>query len=183
MIRIGIVGRLTEIKNHKLFLDMADELLFGKDNVEFYIVGDGELKEILIQYTWDFYGKQKHQIHFLGWQEDMVEVYKNLDIVVCTSNNEGTPVSLIEAMTFGLPIVSTDVGGIRDMLCGFGFHGSGYSFKLVEKGNLNGLIKAIKEVIDNLGLFKERSKEMKKVCYNRYRKERLIEDIKQLYGG
>jgi hypothetical protein len=56
----------------------------------------------------------------MGWQRDLVAVYRDLEAVCLTSWNEGTPVSMIEAMAAGRPVIATDVGGVRDVLgrCG-----------------------------------------------------------------
>ena len=57
-------------------------------------------------------------VHFTGWQKQLERIYADLDLVLLTSINEGTPVSLLEAMASGKPIVSTDAGGVRDLMVG-----------------------------------------------------------------
>jgi len=77
-------------------------------------VGDGELRPRLEQ--------QAHALgldectHFLGWQRELEPIYADLDLAVLSSLNEGTPLSLIEAMAAGLPVVATHVGGIPDLV-------------------------------------------------------------------
>ena len=60
-------------------------------------------------------GLEPH-VRFLGWRKDLTVVYGASDASVLTSRNEGTPVAVIEALAAGLPVVSTDVGGVRDVI-------------------------------------------------------------------
>ena len=119
-LNIGIIGRLVPIKNHKMFLDAAKLLLTeprtpalpaGRPNPEprFFIIGDGELRADLEGYVQELGIAEK--VKFLGWQMDLVKAYENLDIVALTSINEGTPVSLIEALAAGRAVIAADVGG------------------------------------------------------------------------
>ena len=78
------------------------------------IAGDGELRNLLITQARELGLEQ--QCHFLGWRLDLPNIYADLDLLAVTSLNEGTPVSVIEAMAAGLPVVSTAVGGVRDVL-------------------------------------------------------------------
>ncbi|MBT3367815.1 MAG: glycosyltransferase, partial [Nitrospina sp.] len=95
---VGIVGRLVPIKNHFLFLDMARIFMNENKNVDvrFVLVGDGELRGKLETHAENM-GLKNHVI-FCGWRRDLPEVYADLDILALTSKNEGTPVSIIEAM-------------------------------------------------------------------------------------
>jgi len=113
---VGIVGRLVPIKNHFLFLDMARIFLDENPhiNVKFVLVGDGELQDTLKVYA-EKNGLMQH-VHFSGWRRDLPDVYADLDILALTSENEGTPVSIIEAMAAATPVISTDAGGVQDLL-------------------------------------------------------------------
>ena len=124
-IAIGIIGRLVPIKNHHLYLDgIAQVLKKSKKKIKAVIVGDGELRTELIDYVKekgvDFAEFDKEEkaatVVFTSWQKEIDWVNAGLDIVALTSNNEGTPVSLIEAQASGNPIVTTDVGGIKDIV-------------------------------------------------------------------
>jgi len=168
---VGTIGRLTKIKNHKMFIDAICCLMYPqKRDMKFFIIGDGELRSELEQQSFLL----GDCLIFTGWQ-DMIEVYRNLDIVVCTSNNEGTPVALIEAAVFGLPIISTNVGGVKDI-----FKDS-ESILYVMKNDYGDLADAIIKMAKNIEVYKNKANEFRKVVYNRFRKEKLIENIKQLY--
>lgn len=120
---VGIVGRLVPIKNHELFLDAAT-LVKEKSNqkIRFFIVGDGEKRADLENYcstkslSYSNNPEDKSDVIFTSWIQDIDVVNAGVDIIALTSLNEGTPVSLIEAQASGKPIVTTNVGGIKDVV-------------------------------------------------------------------
>lgn len=124
-IAIGIIGRLVPIKNHQLFLDAA-KIVLKKTNfkIRFFIIGDGEdrLKietkslELEIPFTDAMLEQKKAPLTFTSWIKDIDVACAGLDIIALTSLNEGTPVSLIEAQAANKPIVSTNVGGIENVV-------------------------------------------------------------------
>ncbi len=113
---VGLVGRLVPVKNHALFLEAIRLLSQGNggSRMRFLVIGDGELRQSL-EFQADRMGL-RDLVQFTGWQMDLPSIYSALHIVCLTSRNEGTPVSLIEAMAAGRPIVATDVGGVRGLL-------------------------------------------------------------------
>ena len=111
---IGIVGRLVPVKNHALFLAMAAQLRTRLPEARFVIVGDGELRGGLEQLV-DALGLRE-AVTFTGWQRDLPPIYSDLDALVISSLNEGTPVSVIEALAAGCPVAATAVGGLPDLL-------------------------------------------------------------------
>jgi len=113
---VGIIGRLASVKNHRMLFETVKTLKDqGADHAfEFFVVGDGELREALTREATAL-GIDKNVL-FTGWQKEMPGVYQKLDAVVLTSLNEGTPVSLIEAMAAARPVIATDVGGVRDLM-------------------------------------------------------------------
>lgn len=113
---VGIVGRLAPVKNHRMLFDAVRILKErGEDQAfRFFVVGDGELREALTKEAAAL-GIEK-SVAFSGWQREMPDVYRNLDAVVLTSFNEGTPVSLIEAMAAARPVLATEVGGVGDLM-------------------------------------------------------------------
>lgn len=125
-ITIGIVGRLTNIKNQKYFIDLAKEIKSEIDkNIVFFIIGDGEDKNNLIQYAKNLdlnvcdnlkNINKSQDIIFTSWIKDLNKIYPGLDIVCNTSKNEGTPLSLIEAMAYKKPIIATNVGGVKNII-------------------------------------------------------------------
>lgn len=113
---IGIIGRLVPIKNHRLFLHAAKQLLAAhpERRIRFAVVGDGELRRELESETRALC--MSEFVTFCGWIQEIPMVYADLDILALTSNNEGTPVSIIEAMAVSVPVIATDAGGVGDLL-------------------------------------------------------------------
>lgn len=114
-IAIGIVGRLAPVKNHEMFIDaICNCQKQTSKKIRAFIIGDGELAEQLQTYCKNTNTEQI--ITFTSWIKDVDVAYAGLDIVALTSFNEGTPVSIIEAQAAGKPVVSTNVGGINDIV-------------------------------------------------------------------
>jgi glycosyltransferase involved in cell wall biosynthesis len=111
---IGIVGRLTGIKNHHLFVDIANLLLQQYKQIHFLIVGDGELREEIEEKVKKM--NIAENIHFCGWVTEIAKMYADLDVMLLTSKNEGTPVTVIEAMYYKIPVISSNVGGLSDLI-------------------------------------------------------------------
>ena len=111
---VGILGRIFPIKNHRLFLESAAQVAEQESSVRFVIVGDGILRREMERYAQNLGIRQ--QVIFTGWRRDLPRIYADLDLLVVSSNNEGTPVSAIEAMASGCPVVATRVGGLADVI-------------------------------------------------------------------
>lgn len=171
----GIVGRLVPIKNHKMFLDAALKTRAGlrDKKIRFVIVGDGELNDELRRYAGDI--GMLEDVIFTGWIEDLAPVYADLDIVALTSLNEGTPVSLIEAMAAGKSIVATDVGGVREIL------GDQYHALLAARGDVNGFADRMIRLLSNSEERDRFGAYCKANVTARYSSEQLLENIKELY--
>ncbi len=167
-LNVGIVGRLAPIKNHKLFLDMARRLIAEGFVGRFVVVGDGELRPELERAAADL----GDRVTFAGWRRDLPEVYADLAVVVNTSLNEGTPVSLIEAMAAGVPVVATAVGGVPDVVR---HNETGW---LVASGDTAGLADAVKLAIYDGDRLAARARQE---VLGKYSKERLVKDIEELY--
>lgn len=117
-IAIGIVGRLVPIKNHPLFIEAFSHCLAKTTkSIRAFIIGDGEIRAQLEE-LWNSLEPDIHtsKLTFTSWIQEVDVAYAGLDIVCLTSHNEGTPVSLIEAQAAGKPIVSTNVGGIQNIV-------------------------------------------------------------------
>jgi len=167
---IGIVGRLVPIKNHELFLAMARRVLETQPGARFAIVGDGERRAALEQQA-EALGLREAVV-WTGWQRDLHPVYSDLDALVISSDNEGTPVSIIEALAAGAPVVATAVGGVPDLLRG------GAWGRLVPPGDANALADAVRAALGESGA--DRS-EIRRAVTEQYGVERLARDLAALY--
>jgi len=181
---VGYVGRLTEIKNLPLLLESA-ALLGRSEAVKFYIVGNGNLRNEL-EFQADSLGL-KDKISFLGARSDIADIYHAMDVVVITSFNEGTPLSLIEAMAAGKAVISTGVGGVRDLLGETRKQMDG--FAICERGvrvdtfQPKDLANGLQYLIDNETVCLDLARAGKEYALAKYSKERLVSDIKVLYRG
>ena len=171
---VTTVGRLTAIKQHRLFIEMAARLVRGRDDVVFLIVGDGELRFQLERQAAD--ASLDGYVRFLGWRADLHRIYAATDVFVLTSRNEGTPVALIEAMASGVRVVSTDVGGVRDVV------GNGKSSRLVPFGDTAALAEAVRLFLENRPGSAVVAKHERDAIRTRFDLKRLLTDISGLYG-
>ena len=108
----GFIGRVTKIKRPDRFLDVVSEIKRRGVDLHFFIAGDGELLDICRERI----TKENLPVAILGWQSNIERVLSAADIVVLTSDNEGTPLSLIQAGMAGLPVVSTSVGSVLEVV-------------------------------------------------------------------
>jgi len=174
---VGIVGRLVPVKNHELFLNAA-KIVAGNcrhKNVRFVIIGDGEIdyRKSLEKKAEELDLTQK--VIFAGWQEEMASVYQDLDLLVLTSLNEGTPVTIIEAMAAGCPVVSTDVGGVADVV------EHGISGLLAPSGDAEALADHMLKLLEDDKLREEIEQNAKEKVLEKYSVARLHDDLRELY--
>ncbi len=122
---ISIIGRIVPIKNHSLFLDAIKYVTeHTTKKIKVLIVGDGEDKQLItdkasslnLSFCEGVPEDNKQQLIFTSWIKEVDEVIAASDIIALTSLNEGTPVSLIEAQAGNKPVVTTNVGGIENVV-------------------------------------------------------------------
>jgi glycosyltransferase involved in cell wall biosynthesis len=111
-LQCAFIGRVTQIKRPDRFLDVVSEIKKRGVVLDFFIAGDGELLDVCRERI-----KQEDlPVTILGWQSDIERVLSSADMVVLTSDNEGTPLSLIQAGMAGLPVVTTNVGSVPEVV-------------------------------------------------------------------
>lgn len=115
-VAVAIVGRLAPVKNHPLFLDAVESVLKQGSKARFFIVGDGSERQSIEARVQELNNQYGDCITCTSWITDIATFNAGMDIICLTSDNEGTPVSLIEAQACNLPVISTDVGGVRDIV-------------------------------------------------------------------
>ena len=172
---VTTVGRLTEIKKHDLFLEMAQRVCSSRQDVLFFVVGDGELR-VKLESMARALGL-KAVVRFLGWRQDLSTIYAASHLFVLTSRNEGTPVALIEAMASGIPGISTDVGGVRDVIT------SPSVGSVVPFGDADALAsEALSILARNSTERRAMGMRARDVVSKRFTIERLVREIAHLYG-
>lgn len=169
---VGIVGRLVPIKNHELFLKAMRRLAEERHDLHFFVVGGGELAQALAA-TAVRLGLGE-RCYFTGFRDDLPEVYASLDALALTSDNEGTPVVLIEALAAGVPVVASKVGGVGDVLDG------GRLGRLFPRGDEAALAAALRETLAKPPAPAAREGARQRML-ERYSSERLCRDMAALY--
>jgi glycosyltransferase involved in cell wall biosynthesis len=171
---IGIVGRIVPIKDHQLFLRALRLVVERRPEARGVVVGDGpgtgqaraDARALGIE----------GRVIFAGWRMDLPRIYADLDALVVSSRNEGTPVSIIEAMAAGCPVVATAVGGVPDMIT------DGATGRLVRPGDSEALARAILDTLGDGEGSRRMTARARAEAMSRYGAGRLVGDIERLYG-
>jgi glycosyltransferase involved in cell wall biosynthesis len=170
---VTLVARLVPIKRVDRFLRVASIVARGRD-VRFLIVGDGELRSQLTATARDI--GLGSELTFAGFRRDMPDVCFASDVVVLTSDNEGTPVSLIEAQAAGTPVVSTGVGGVATVVR------DGHTGFVVSTEDEPGMASAIERLITDRELASRLGRAAAEHAAA-FSLDRLTADIDRLYSG
>jgi glycosyltransferase involved in cell wall biosynthesis len=169
---VTLVARLVPIKRVDRFLRIAS-LLSRRPRIRFVVVGDGELRDQLIA------SREARtlgeRLVWAGFRRDMPDVCFASDIVVLTSDNEGTPVSLIEAQAAGVPVVGTDVGGVRSAVR------DGHTGLLAPSDDEPRLASLIDSVLEDRALAARMGASGRAHASSTYTIARLVEDHDGLY--
>ena len=170
---VTTVGRLVPIKQQWLFLEMAARVAARALDGMFLLAGDGPLRHDLERRASDL--GMDDRVRFLGWRSDLPRLYAASDVFVLTSGNEGTPVALIEAMAAGVASVSTDVGGVRDVITG------PETGALVTSGNVEALVEAVSSLLTSKRAREAMGMGGRASVLDRFGFDRLVEDLVALY--
>ena len=167
---VSFIGRVTQIKRPDRFLDMVEIVTKQSKNVKFLVAGGGDLLEEC--------KKSAHErslpILFLGWRSDIENILSASDIVVLTSDNEGTPISLIQAGFAGKPTVSTNVGSVKEIVL------DGKS-GLITELTPESLAIAVSSLVDDDVLRKNFGSAASVHTHTNYSVDRLVKDHSRLY--
>lgn len=184
-VAIGIIGRLVDVKDHKYFLRLARHVLDETTKkVRFFLVGDGEMRGELEAFCNEMeipfnafpkYEPKDAPLTFCSWRNDIDRINAGLDIVVLTSKNEGTPVSLIEAQASGTPVVSTNVGGVENVV------EHGVTGLLAESSNELKMAENLMSLVESEELRRKMSANGWSHVGERFHYSRLISDMDGLY--
>jgi glycosyltransferase involved in cell wall biosynthesis len=170
---VTLVARLVPIKRIDRFLALARRLCERYPEARFVIVGDGELRKAL-QRSPDAL-VLGDRLTWAGFHRDMADVYFASDIVALTSDNEGTPVSLIEAQAAAVPVLATDVGGVRSVVA------DGVSGLLAAPGDSGALVAGATRLLDDTALRERLGNAGRERVTARFTLDRLVADHVALY--
>jgi glycosyltransferase involved in cell wall biosynthesis len=170
---VGIVGRIFPVKNHALFLESAARIATAEPVARFVIVGDGLLRFALEQQARDLGIAER--VVFTGWRSDLAPIYADFDVLVVSSNNEGTPLSAIEAMAASCPVVATRVGGVPDLISDY------ESGRLVPPRDAEALAGAVLDLLHHPEMAQAMGRNAMIAARERFDVKRLVHDMDHLY--
>jgi glycosyltransferase involved in cell wall biosynthesis len=170
---VGWFGRMTAVKRTADLLDMLAALRERGVDALLLLVGDGTDRDDLERAA--HRRGLARSVVFLGYQEDVAAWYAACDAVALTSANEGTPVTLIEALAAGRPVVSTAVGGVPDVV------ENGETGFLVRPGDTHALAERLALLADDPALAARMGAEGRRRSLERYAVARLVDDVDALY--
>jgi glycosyltransferase involved in cell wall biosynthesis len=169
-LQCAFIGRVTQIKRPDRFLDVVSEIKKRGVDLDFFIAGDGELLEMCKVRI-----KQEIlPVTVLGWQSDIERVLSSADMVVLTSDNEGTPLSLIQAGMAGLPVVTTNVGSVPEVVLD-GVTG------IVTGLDVQEIADALEKLVNDKGLRTKLGAAAQEFTLANYGVKRLVHDHEELY--
>jgi len=184
-IAIGIIGRLVPVKNHTMFLKVFKDIISRTSKkVRGFIVGDGEdlqpllsaCGELNIDATYFPESPRKATLTFTSWMKDAERAMAGFDILTLTSLNEGTPVSLIEAQAARKPIVSTNVGGIENVVI------KNETAFLSESNDVKSFSDQLLSLVEDDILRNKMILKSRQNVENKFHYSRLVKDVKSLYS-
>lgn len=166
----SFIGRITKIKRPDRFLDVVAELQSRGCDLHFIVAGAGEL----LDYCKERSAKENLPVTYLGWREDVETVLAASDLVLLTSDNEGTPLSLIQAGMASLPVVATNVGSISEIVL------EGETGFLADL-SATSLADSVIRLDSSKSLREKMGARAHEYTIKRYGVERLVEDHQRLY--
>jgi len=169
-LQCAFIGRVTQIKRPDRFLDVVSEIKKRQINLDFFIAGDGELLEACGERII----AENLPVKVLGWQSNIEKVLSAADIVVLTSDNEGTPLSLIQAGMAGLPVVSTNVGSVPEVVL------DGVTGVIAEL-NVQEIANALEKLVNDEALRSQLGSAAREFTLANFGVERLVHDHEALY--
>ncbi len=176
-VAVGIVGRFAPVKNHALFFDAIRILKERGVSFKAVVIGDGNDAAHWKNWVHTHMKEHAEDVVFTSWIQEMDEAMAALDIVVLTSLNEGTPVSLIEAQAASRPVVTTPAGGVRDCMR------DGESGLVSKSFEATDFADALQPLILNRELRKLMGASGRDFVLDRFSHLRLVNDMRILYDA
>jgi glycosyltransferase involved in cell wall biosynthesis len=170
---IGAIGRLVPVKNYKLFLSMARKVRSLGIEADYWIIGDGPLRQ-------DLEGLIRHYgltdcVRMLGYRKDADEGIARMDILALTSDSEGCPNVLLEALRASLPILSTRCSSLEKIV------EEGKNGYLVPCGDANAMADRAAVLLADPRLRKTMGKESRKIAEERFAMPIAVGNLEKVY--
>ncbi|MFO8145679.1 MAG: glycosyltransferase [Candidatus Syntrophosphaera sp.] len=169
---IGFIGRLTQIKNPYCFINVAARVLKERRDAVFIFAGDGEMTEELRSRV-NSLGLRENVI-FTGFIKDLRPLYADLDALLLTSFNEGTPVAILESMANSVPVIASRVGGVPDLI------EDGVSGSLFDPEDAGGFAKCVLDLLEDPAKYQKMAEAVAETINRDYTLARLRENMEAL---
>lgn len=174
-IAIAIVGRLAPIKDHSFFLSVIEKLAVKINRkIKVFIVGGGSEFDQIASRVKEI-NHSNVEIIMTSWVLDIAIFNAGMDIVCLTSKNEGTPVSLIEAQATGIPVVSTNVGGVSDIVVN---NEAGY---IINHGDIETYVEKLRLLVEDKELRLRFGTFGKEFVVERFGYQKLVSSMDEYY--
>ena len=170
---VGTVGRLSKEKGHYYFLKAAYLVVKEIPGVKFIIVGDGVLRNKLENLSRDL--ELGESVHFTGYRDDIASIVREFNIFVSSSEREGLPIAILEAMALSKPIVSFNVGGISEAVT------NGKNGILVQPKDFKSLAEGITKLLKNLGLSKRMGRASAEEIASKFDTIKMVREYEKIY--
>jgi glycosyltransferase involved in cell wall biosynthesis len=170
---IGTVGRMVSVKNHKLLIEALFLVRQTVPDVHLAIIGEGNMRDSLAAYAADL-GVSEY-VSLVRETRKIDYFYGAIDIFCLSSDSEGMPLTLLEALASGVPVVSTEVGGIPEII------EDGTTGRLVPKGSAQFLAKRIVELLQDPSRAAELALNGRRMVRERFSADRAIAATEALY--
>jgi len=172
---VAFIGRLVKVKAASYFLEAAASVLTSGKKAQFLVVGDGPLKQSLVKQTQKL-GIDQH-VFFIGFRKDIPKILSLIDILVVPSLWEGLPLTILETMSAGKPIIAARVGGIPEAIK------NGGTGILVPPKNSEALTGAINDLLAAPKKRKEMGEKAKQRALQLFDVERMVKEYENLYDA
>jgi len=166
-----MVARFQSQKDHNTLFSALNQL--KHKNIQIDLLGDGPLLEHFRKLAKKL--KIEHMINFQGVRMDIGNFLNKADFFILTTNYEGFPLTIIEAMSCGLPIIATDVGGVKESVI------DGFNGNLVRRGDVGSVVHAINLLYEQRDLLKKYSENSRKLYLEEFTVQIMTEKILDYY--
>lgn len=170
---IGCIARLTEAKDHNNLLEAFSRVAKLRAGIKLVLVGEGEMRRCIEQKIFEL--GLCDSVELLGNRNDVAELLGGMDIFVLPSKREGFPVSILEAMAAGRPVIATDVGGVAEVIT------TGENGIIVPPENSEKLAEALFLLIDNPDRTKTMAVKGHSDVAANFNKQKMIKSYECLY--